>query len=126
MLSNVCPSCGSGKIEPNYREEEKPYRCTACGEAFVRPMAINIDLGLDTAQEVAEAIAAQLFRALYEKAAQPMGMAIYRSGVVAENDSKALGALTRAACIGAHKAILEEAERLGQCRSRRRESAAGN
>jgi len=127
VLTSVCPNCGSGKVEPNQDDPAIPYRCAECATTFVRPLVVDVDLGIDSAQQVAEAVATQLFRELYTTSAQPLALAAVNSGLVALKDTKAVALLARAGCIGAHKAMLEEAERIGRSRQKRDPSEpAGN
>ncbi len=114
MLSSVCPECGSGKIQPS--EGEHKVSCTACKATFDKPSAVDIEVdgSVDTAQAIYEEVAQGLFQLIYQNAAKPLGAAIMGSGVVDVGDTEAFTHLIKAACMGAHKAILKKAEELGQ------------
>lgn len=86
----------------------------------------QIEGSVDTAQGIAQAISEDLFRNLYKNAATPIGKAIMDSGVADVNDTQAMAAMIRAGCIGAHKAILEEAEKLGHQRAGKEAPRARN
>lgn len=117
MLTSVCPSCSSGKVEPNRGEPlNHPYRCTDCGSTFVRPMVTDTGGALGEEQEIAEAVSAQLFRGLFPLA-EHLGRTARDVGLVGAHDSEALALIMRAGCIGAHRAMLLEAERIGRARA---------
>lgn len=76
------------------------------------PLALEIDQ--DRALEIARHMAGQYMKLLYQGVAHPIGTCILQAGLVSARDSKALTRLIRAACLGAHRATLEEAEAIAK------------
>ena len=113
MMTSVCPSCGSGKLK--YRDQYAA--CTSCEWAGSRDDVLAIALEADT-PDAALAVALQVSQALLyilrEKASHGVGQSIVAAGVCDVKDVQALTSLIKAGTLGAHKAILEEAERLGE------------
>jgi hypothetical protein len=64
----------------------------------------------DMALEIVREVSKDYFQALAKLAGQPIGRALVTSGIVSVQDSKTLGRLIRAACVGAHVATLNELE----------------
>lgn len=58
---------------------------------------------------------------LYQGASQPIGQCILQAGLVGRQDHKTLARLLRAACRGAHRATLEEAEAIAKEHKDRRQ-----
>jgi hypothetical protein len=76
------------------------------------PLSLEIDQ--DRALEIAKHMSEQYMKLLYQGASPAIGQCILQAGLVGKQDSKSLARLLRAACRGAHKATLDEAEAIAQ------------
>lgn len=56
----------------------------------------------------------QYMKLLYAAASQVIGQCILQAGLVGRRDTKNLARMIRAACRGAHKATLDEAEAIAE------------
>ena len=99
------------------------YQCTDCGwkgnaaQLVVVPLPTNplsLEVNQDKALEIAKHMAQQYMKLLYQGAAKPIGQCILQAGLVGRQDTKHLTRMIRAACMGAYKATLEEAENIAQ------------
>lgn len=75
---------------------------------------LSLELDQDRALEIARHMAKQYMQLLYAGASQPIGQCILQAGLVGKQDSKNLARLLRAACLGAFKATLNEAEAIAK------------
>jgi len=121
-MSNIrlCPSCGAGKITEVSTGDvsiDPDVECTSCGwkgqghelMAAITPRSTSIDPHLAVAEEISR----MYLQLLAKEAAKIMGVAMIQSGVIGgREDPKILGRLVRAACLGAHRATLEEIENI--------------
>ena len=122
----LCPECGSGKVD-RIRLDLDPhgrYHCNSCGwqgkeddlvlaasNASEAQYTEDLLSTPDRALGVAEAISKQYLLVLSEEAAQAVGVAMVRAGIVGgKEDPQLLGRIIRAAILGAHRATLEEVE----------------
>lgn len=118
LALHVCPECGSGKIDVGSQivTDQAPAKCTACGwtgnfgQLIGAVAPATDDLNPDVALGIAAEVSKLYMNMLAQHAGQPIGLAMVQSGVVGVKDSEALTRLIRAACLGAHKATLEEVE----------------
>lgn len=99
------------------------YECMDCGwkgnakQLVAVPLPENplsLDIDQDRALDIARSMSEQYMRLLYEGASQAIGQCILQAGLVGKQDTKNLARMLRAACRGAHKATLEEAEAIAQ------------
>lgn len=74
----------------------------------------SLEVDQDRALEIAKHMSEQYMKLLYSGASQAIGQCILQAGLVGKRDSKALARLLRAACRGAHKATLDEAEAIAK------------
>jgi len=118
-VTYVCPGCGSGHLDVS----DNGARCLDCnwygtekGLVAVHVPNFNSSIiveGVDNLLKVAEEISRSYLSLLAQHASKEIGFCMIRSGLVrADRDGKFLAALIRAACLGAHKATLEEVERI--------------
>ena len=120
--TTICPSCGSGKIGNNLGETDDGHRfCDDCGwkggksQLITVPLpkdSMSLDASNDRALLIARHMSEQYLKLIYEKASPAIGRCILQAGLVGKKDTKGLTRMLRAACMGAHKATLEEAEQL--------------
>lgn len=125
MSLNLCPKCGSGKVEleGTLLAGGASAFCQSCGwwgtqkelvttsmEQVLKANANAEDLvaGGDAGTAIALMVAKDFMTKLSEYASQPIGLAMIASGLVGRKDVKTLTRVLRAACLGAHKAALEE------------------
>jgi len=112
-MARLCPECGSGKIIIT----DKDFKCQACGregeehELFQAALEMN---AVDEALAIAQEVSSNLMCNLGKFAAMGIGAAAMDAGVVSQNDTKSLARICRAGCLGAHKAILDEVEKIGR------------
>jgi hypothetical protein len=113
MQAALCPRCGSGKIarENELILSDEKATCTGCGWAGKTTELVIASLELSSS-EVVLAVAQTYLAKIVELAAKPIGTAMVSSGLVAPKDASVLGRLIRAACLSAHRATLEEIEKI--------------
>lgn len=123
MNAWLCPKCGSGKVEVKSSSlGPRVVRCQSCEwSGFEKDLVAydldkarqGLDSGLsDAGTAIAMAVSADYMNRLAQFAAQPIGLAMVESGLISKNDTKVLARLLRAACLGAHKATLDELEQI--------------
>lgn len=122
MIYHLCPECGSGKTElGELVGDDMKATCTNCGwegthkdlvSAAPEEPAPGTIVQPDQAQGIAEEVAKVYMNLLAQHAGQPIGLAMVQAGLVGLKDGKRLARLIRAACLGAHKATLEEVENI--------------
>jgi hypothetical protein len=124
MTTLVCPECASGKVVID--EDSNKADCQDCGWVGVPKNLISVPMPLsgeslaidpDRALEIARKMSERYMELLYKVAAKPIGNCIFNVGLVGRKDTEGLTRLLRAACKGAHKATLEEAENISKERS---------
>lgn len=109
----LCPSCGSGKVLAAIGLSSN-IRCTACAWSGQANEAVTKPLELGQAEDIAAAVAMEYMRALAVYSGAHIGRAMVEVGLVTASDTKVLVRLIRAAVTGAHKATLEEIEKMQQ------------
>jgi hypothetical protein len=112
MKARLCPECGSGKISVATLLVEsvaQEARCQNCGWHGKESELVAVNLNLPSEALVLQ-VAQSFLLQLSKLAAQPLGLAMVESGLVGVKDSKSIARLVRAACLGAHRATLEEIE----------------
>lgn len=123
MIYSLCPKCGSGKTElGDLVGDDMKATCTNCGwegthkellnAAPEKEQAPGTIIQPDQALGIAEEVAKAYMNLLAKHAGQSIGLAMVQAGVVGLKDSKRLARLIRAACLGAHKATLDEVEEI--------------
>lgn len=125
MNAMLCPKCGSGKVQTSGHLLEGAVHDAECSECGWRgkdnelvtydldKVRQGLDSGLsDAGTAIAMAVSADYMNKLAQFAAQPIGLAMVESGLISKNDTKVLARLLRAACLGAHKATLDELEQI--------------
>jgi hypothetical protein len=94
-----------------------------CGWIGQRPQLIavplptnplSLEINQDKALEILKHMSEQYMKLLYQSASKAIGQSILQSGLVGRSDTKNFTRLLRAACLGAHKATLEEAEAISK------------
>jgi len=122
MKADLCPECGSAKVEMSGPGgvilPAGPANCHACGWSGTMKDLMHAQvpelesLSQDAAHAIALEVAATYQALLAQIAAQPIGVAMVQSGMVGMKDTKNLTRMIRAATLGAHKATLEEVEKI--------------
>lgn len=137
MNIQVCPECGSGKVDTgsSILGNDAYAGCQSCGWSgtvgdLLTPMRQEDDspgnlITPDQALCIAQSVAEDYMRRLAANAAKPVGLAMVESGIVGLKDRERLARLIRAAMQGAHKATLDEVEVI-QKELLRGEEHAGN
>lgn len=118
----LCPACGSGKIVNHMMDPDDGYRrCSNCnwtgGESdlITAPIPENpncLKLNGDAAKNVLEQISRNLLILLAKYSGHPLGVAIVQAGLCGRLDKTNLARLIKAGCLGAHKAVLDEADKI--------------
>lgn len=115
----LCPSCGSGKvteISTDSLQLDPDAECTSCGwkgQSHELMSALQPrQQGIDPQLRVAEEISRVYLQLLAKEAGKPIGLAMVNAGVIGVKDTSNLGRLIRAACMGAHRATLEEIDKI--------------
>ena len=123
MKAELCPECGSAKVEVETlgvimgTDGRAKATCDSCGWAGLGKDLIQAEVPeKGMTQDAAHAIALEVAGAyqvlLSQLAAQPIGLAMLQSGMVGVRDGKVLARLIKAATIGAHRATLDEIEKM--------------
>lgn len=74
----------------------------------------SLEIDQDRALEIAKQMSRQYMELLFRGASETIGQCILQAGLVGKRDTKSLARLLRAACLGAHKATLDEAENIAK------------
>lgn len=120
-MTKLCPRCGSGKTrdlnsETVGLEMDPEVECMSCGwYGKYKELLVALPTkqeGIDPNFTVAESVAKEYLRELAKEAASHLGMAMVKSGLVGMQDKLSLSRLIKAACLGAHRATLEEIEKI--------------
>jgi hypothetical protein len=107
----LCPQCGSGKISRTTPLGDI-IKCDGCGWAGKESsvMVTRVDA---TSLEVALAVAQRFLVALTAEASLPVGRAMFHAGLIQrDTDSTFVGRLVKAAIVAAHRATLEEVDKI--------------
>jgi hypothetical protein len=123
----VCPSCGSGKVDRVIKlvGQDINAACANCGWSgkygdliytatkvgCVAP-GVNLLDDMVEALGIAQEVSLTYMRLLAKDVGRPIGKAMLQSGVVGAKDTKSMARLIKAACRGAHKATLDEIEKM--------------
>jgi hypothetical protein len=110
---SLCPVCGSGKVlaSKGLGDSVKCVSCNWSGQAnetVTRPMVFG------QAESIAESVAVEYLRALAMYSGAHIGRAMVAVGLVPASDTTTLARLIKAACTAAHKATLDEIEKIQQ------------
>lgn len=126
----MCPECASGKVvtEGGHPSGQKGV-CQDCGwegpakELISVPLPLSgepLEINPDRALEIAQEMSKRYMELIYRTVSKPIGNCIFNVGLVGRSDTEGLTRLIRAACRGAHRATLEEAEKIAEERSPQR------
>lgn len=107
----LCPVCGSGKVLAAKGLGDS-VKCTSCEWSGQASDTVSRPMGLGQAESIAEAVASTYLQVLAIYAGSLIGRAMVDSGLVTINDRASLTRLIKAATLGAHKATLEEIEKI--------------
>lgn len=121
--AEICPKCGSGKVEECPGVGDCSVICFSCGWTGSSNELLSVDLGSvaekspeinapDLALGIAQEVSKTYFLLIARDVSHPLGKAMLQAGVVGLQQSKELGRLIRVACLAAHKATLEEIEKM--------------
>lgn len=114
---DLCPQCGSAKVEVLSGSEivgGVQVSCTNCdwtgkqSELITAMLPKDGSLVGDAALSVAQEVALSYLRLISKLAGAQIGLAMVESGITGRKDKYSLTRLIRAACIGAHRATLDE------------------
>lgn len=123
---NICPVCASAKVDQvKLVGLDVEVACSNCGwqgrgkdliEAGVREQQV-MRKALSTGDrtlftDIAAEVSAVYLTLLAKYAGRPIGLALMEAGLVGGKDKKSMARLLRAACSGAHKATLDEIEKM--------------
>jgi hypothetical protein len=108
----LCPACGSSKVTTDGMLDSSSAKCKVCAWAGTSNDLVLHEIDPDRLYAIALAVARDYLCALAKLAAVPIGQAMTTSGLVDGSESKMLARLIRAAIGGAHKATLEEIEKI--------------
>jgi hypothetical protein len=123
----LCPECGSGKIEMgSLVGEDLEATCQNCGwkgphRDLIAAPAREEDLGrqsniiygtTDFTLGIAEEVSKAYMNLIAQHVARGLGLAMIESGLVGRQQPKELTRLIRAASLGAHAATLKEIEEI--------------
>jgi len=114
----LCPKCGSGKVEVTDRLAMVSGGLGAatcpCGWSGPASQLVVKQLQFGEAEAIAVAVSTEYMRALAAYAASHVGRAMVVVGLVPAEDKRTLARLIKAAVLAAHKATLEEVEKIQQ------------
>ena len=121
MSTKLCPKCGSGKIKNDsmaiIEHPDEDVSCLSCGwsgqkQELMAALPVKPAAGIDPNFTVAEEVAKTYLSEIAKSCGQPLGIAMVLSGLVGTKDKMGLSRLIRAACLGAHRATLDEIEKM--------------
>lgn len=119
MKAEVCPECGSAKLEIQssiLKPDDRQASCFACGWKGTAADLISAivpegeGLSGDQGLKVAEQVATTYMGLIAQHVGHPIGRAMIEAGIVGLHDKEGLTRLIRAACSAAYAATLEEVE----------------
>jgi hypothetical protein len=89
-------------------------RCLSCGWYGERRELLLAGLGkvVDSALEIAHEVSKTYLQLIGQSVVLPLGKAMLQAGIVGVQQKQELARLLRAACLAAHKATLEEVEKI--------------
>jgi len=109
----VCPKCAVAKIGVGeLLGGVVRVACAGCGWVGKYSDLLTIGGPDLSATEIAEEVSIAYLRLLAQYVGRPMGLAMAQAGIVGAQDPQQLGRLIKAACHGAHKATLDEVEKI--------------
>jgi hypothetical protein len=73
-----------------------------------------LEIDQDRALEIAKHMSEQYMKLIYANASKIIGQCILQAGLVGKKDARNLARMIRAACKGAHKATLDEADAIAK------------
>lgn len=121
-MTTICPSCGSGKVSP-HQDNNEVHECAECGwvgqarQLVQVPLPKNpnsLEINENRALDIAREMSKKYMELLYAGASQPIGQCLLQAGMVGRRDVKNMTRMIRAACLGAHKATLDEADAIAK------------
>ena len=123
MSTKLCPKCGSGKTrdlnsETVGLEMDPEVQCTSCGwygkyKELMAPLQTKPLEGLDPGLRVAEEVANAYMKELAKSVGHPIGLAMVTTGIIGVKEEPShFARLIRAALQAAHRATLEEIEKI--------------
>lgn len=81
-------------------------------EAVIPTNPLTFEVDQDAALETARQISIRFMKLLYMRVSTPLGRCLLDAGMCGRLDTEGLTRMIRASCIGAHRAALEEAEKI--------------
>jgi len=126
MDVHICPVCASAKVDSvRLVGRDIDAACSNCGwegkykdliDAGIKDRQIIeniVSVGADSiALKIVAEVSATYLTLLAKYAGRPIGLALMESGVVGRKDPASLARLIKAACEGAHRATLDEIEKM--------------
>lgn len=109
----LCPVCGSGKVGPT-KGIGYDVVCQFCGWVGKEQEAVAKPLQIGQAETIASAVSISLMRQLVTDSALTIGAAILKSELIVKSDRTSLARLIRTAVNAAHRAILDEVDKMQQ------------
>ena len=115
----LCPVCGSGKVQElelsaDSLQDGTNARCVSCMWHGKLTETVSKPMELGQAEDIAAAVAAEYLRSLAVYAGVHIGRAMVAVGLVTTSEKQSLTRLIKAAVMGAHKATLDEIEKIQQ------------
>ena len=115
----LCPLCGSGKVKVTDRlamlsSGGLGQASCPCGWSGAASALVISPMELGQAENIAAAVATEYMRALAVYAGAHIGRAMVAVGLITTSEKKDLARLIRATVIGAHRATLDEIEKIQQ------------
>lgn len=110
MKVELCPECGSGKIN-KIDPLGSSVRCEGCSWVGAESGLIATDVKATTL-DIAMHVSQVLLLALTKEASMPMGRAMISAGLITpSSDGSTVARVVKAAVLGAHRAILTEIDK---------------
>ena len=109
----VCPKCAGAKLTTiDLVASDVLVSCKSCGWRGKYKDLVTAEVKDMEPEKVAEDVSKEYLRLLAKYNGRPMGLSMIQAGIVGAKDPKYLSRLIRAACLGAHKATLDEIEKI--------------
>jgi hypothetical protein len=86
--------------------------CSSCGWRGEYKDLVTAEAPDIEPDKVAEEVSMEYLRLLSKYTGRPMGLSMVQAGIVGAKEPRYLSRLIRAACLGAHRATLEEVEKI--------------
>ena len=113
MKVELCPQCGSGKVARTSPLADT-VKCDACSWAGKESALMSANVAASST-DIAFSIAQKFLILLVGEISMPVGRAMIGAGLIqAETDKVVVGRLIRAAVTAAHRAALEEIDKIQQ------------